>query len=130
MAKAPTVTTDNPETQGSDADERVAGSGGSDVMDSVSPSVPLANIVPSKGTKVIKFESINNRPGYSGSSYVITSAQLREVGIDKPFTNEAQTEASFNKLNGYMVPVSVFSDKAVERLVKEPDLSVTESPGA
>jgi len=118
MATTPTVTNDNPDVSG-DSDKSTA-----EALNAVSPSVPVQNSVPKKGTPCLKFDPKNN------SSYQITAAQFREAGVEKPFANEGQTEVVFGKLSGHLVPKSVFSKAGAERLLREPDISEVESPGA
>jgi hypothetical protein len=113
MAGRPTVT--DAETQAPE------GNTAAQELEEVSPAVVLHEAKPEPGTECVKFD------GVAGSSYTITDTQFREIGI-KGFANDSQTEVSFNKLNGLLVPAKVFSDAGLKRLLRESDLSLYTVP--
>jgi hypothetical protein len=63
-----------------------------------------------------------------GSHYIITKSQLVEGGVpsNDVFTVNGVTEVVIGPDTGYKVPVEVFSEKALERLLREPDLELVD----
>jgi len=62
----------------------------------------------------------------SGTEHQISKTQLVEAGIQEPFTNKEQAVAIWNPRNEFRVPASQFTDKAIARLVQEPDIKLVE----
>ncbi len=92
-------------------------------LDEVSPDVPTIEAVPEKDTECLYYD------GGKSDTFIINDTQFREAGVKKGFAHEKQTEAVFNKLNGRLVPVSVFTEAAVKKLLKEGDFTKVKSPG-
>lgn len=124
-----TETESPPDTTTSETESKAAPETPAEALEAIAPPQPVyTEGVPAPGTKCVKFDPLHN------SSYVITSTQFKEAavsdgGFAAPGEDDNQvTEASFNKLNGHLVPVDVFSKAGLARLIKEADLSLFTVP--
>ena len=96
-----------------------------------SPKIPGAvksttpyDTPPPKGTRCLQYIGIEkNYKGPVGSHKEITLTQFKEAGVKKPFTDPDLFQVQWNPRNGYLVATGLFTKEALDRLLKEDDLT-------
>lgn len=62
----------------------------------------------------------------NSTQHTITKTQLVEAGVKVPFTDDKTDSVTWGIANKFRVPAGVFTQKAIERLVQEADISLAD----
>lgn len=62
----------------------------------------------------------------NSTQHTITKVQLVEAGVKNPFSDEKTTQVTWGMDNNFRVAADLFTEDAINRLVKEADISLAD----